>query len=162
MSENSGAIEEKIAGISADNTSSLEESKQFVVFNLDNQEYAVDVLSVQDIVGYTHITPVPGSDEFMKGLMNLRGNILHVIDLRTRLKMPTQEPDNQTVIIVVSTDVRRFGIVVDRVHDVLTVGVSEMGDAPEAMEEGKEMLVSKIIRHEKRIIMILDINDIIQ
>lgn len=137
------------------------ESKQFVAFKLGDQEYAFNVLAVQDIVGYTKITAVPGSDEFMVGLMNLRGNILHVVDLRTRVGMPEKEADKQTVIIVLNTSTRNFGVVVDRVHDVITAPLTSISDAPDVSEAGVENLVSEVIRHDDRIIMILDVDDII-
>jgi purine-binding chemotaxis protein CheW len=142
-----------------------EEMHQFVVFKLDRQEYALDVLSVQEIVGYTRITPVPGSEEYMRGLMNLRGNILHVVDLRTRLAMEQEDEiaDDETVIVVINTGTRKFGIVVDLVSDVVMVPVSSISEPPEIHDESGmlEMLVSNVIRYDERIIMVLKVDDIV-
>lgn len=138
--------------------------RQFLVFRVAEQEYAVDVLSVEDIVGYTDITPVPGSLHYMKGLMNLRGNILHVVDTRLRLGLPEKESDKMTVIIVVSTQTRKFGLIADMVNDVLNVPESSISEPPDFGEGAKEEidhgLISDIIRMESRIIMVLKLDEI--
>ena len=91
---------------------STEPSQQFLVFKIDNEEYALDVLSIESIVSVTNITPVPGSPKYMRGLINLRGNILHVVDIRIRFGLERRDDHSieDDVIIVISNSNSRFGI----------------------------------------------------
>lgn len=139
-----------------------EPTLQYLVFKIDKDEYALDVLSVQEIVGVTNITKVPGSPGYMTGLINLRGNILHVVDLRARLHIKRGETHKITddVIIVISTPNRRFGILVDMVTDVIDVYKSHVSEAP--IEHSSGVQISHVIRIEQRVIMALNVSDLVK
>ena len=149
-------------GIGAEENASTEPSQQFLVFKIDNEEYALDVLSIEGIVGVTTITPVPGSPKYMRGLINLRGNILHIVDIRMRfgLERTNDRSIENDVIIVISTANRRFGILADMVSDVITVYESQMTATPIANVSGLQ--ISNVIRLENKIIMVLPIEDIVK
>ena len=133
-----------------------------LVFKIDNEEYALDVLSIEGIVGVTTITPVPGSPKYMRGLINLRGNILHIVDIRMRFGLERRDDRSieNDVIIVISTSNRRFGILADMVSDVITVYESQMTATPIANVSGLQ--ISNVIRLENKIIMVLPIEDIVK
>ena len=141
---------------------STEPSQQFLVFKIDNEEYALDVLSIDGIVGVTNITPVPGSPKYMRGLMNLRGNILHIVDIRIRFGLARRDDHSieDDVIIVISTTNRKFGILADMVSDVITVYESQMTETP--IDNMRGLQISNVIRLENKIIMVLPIEEIIK
>lgn len=144
------------------NDISAEEILQYLVFKIDEEEYALDVLSVQEIVGVTNITPVPGSPNYMVGLINLRGNILHVVDLRLRLgvsrnKEHTLEKD---VVIVISTAERRFGVLADMVSDVINVVKEQVSETP--VERTKGVQISHVINLNNKVIMVLPVDEVIK
>lgn len=145
-----------------DENISIEPSQQFLVFKIDNEEYALDVLSIEGIVGVTNITPVPGSPDYMKGLINLRGNILHIVDIRIRFGIERADDHNidDDVIIIISTPTRRFGILADMVSDVITVYESQMTETP--IDNMRGLQISNVIRLESKIIMVLPIEEIIK
>ncbi|ASJ20145.1 chemotaxis protein CheW [Brachyspira hampsonii] len=145
-----------------DENISIEPSQQFLVFKIDNEEYALDVLSIEGIVGVTNITPVPGSPKFMRGLMNLRGNILHIVDIRIRFGLDRRDDHSieDDVIIVISTTNRKFGILADMVSDVITVYESQMTETP--IDNMRGLQISNVIRLENKIIMVLPIEEIIK
>ena len=141
---------------------STEPSQQFLVFKIDNEEYALDVLSIEGIVGVTNITPVPGSPNYMIGLINLRGNILHIVDIRIRFGLERKDGHSvdDDVIIIISTSNRRFGILADMVSDVITVFESQMTETP--IDNMRGLQISNVIRLENKIIMVLPIEDIVK
>ena len=120
------------------------------------------MLSIEGIVGVTTITPVPGSPKYMRGLINLRGNILHIVDIRMRFGLERRDDRSieNDVIIVISTSNRRFGILADMVSDVITVYESQMTATPIANVSGLQ--ISNVIRLENKIIMVLPIEDIVK
>ena len=126
------------------------------------EEYALDVLSIDGIVGVTNITPVPGSPKYMRGLMNLRGNILHIVDIRIRFGLARRDDHSieDDVIIVIATTNRKFGILADMVSDVITVYESQMTETP--IDNMRGLQISNVIRLENKIIMVLPIEEIIK
>ncbi len=154
----------QVGGASLDNEENLstEPSQQFLVFKIDNEEYALDVLSIDGIVGVTNITPVPGSPKYMRGLMNLRGNILHIVDIRIRFGLARRDDHSieDDVIIVIATTTRKFGILADMVSDVITVYESQMTETP--IDNMRGLQISNVIRLENKIIMVLPIEEIIK
>ncbi|ADG70200.1 chemotaxis protein CheW [Brachyspira murdochii] len=154
----------QVGGTALDHEENLstEPSQQFLVFKIDNEEYALDVLSIDGIVGVTNITPVPGSPKYMRGLMNLRGNILHIVDIRIRFGLARRDDHSieDDVIIVIYTTNRKFGILADMVSDVITVYESQMTETP--IDNMRGLQISNVIRLENKIIMVLPIDEIIK
>jgi purine-binding chemotaxis protein CheW len=107
---------------------------KYLTFGLGKEEYGLEILKVREIFGYMDITAVPHTPAYVKGVINLRGQVISVIDLRSRFGMPPVERTEQTCIIVVeiSTDGRRIniGIIVDRVSEVLNIPAGSIEDAP--------------------------------
>ena len=100
---------------------------QYLTFTLGAQEYGVDILHVQEIRGYTPATPVPNTPPYVRGVLNLRGTIVPIVDLRRRLGLPATDPGKFTVIVVLNVGTKVVGAVVDTVSDVL-----QIDDPPQA------------------------------
>lgn len=156
------AVKDKIIEAMVNGNSS-EDMRQFLVFKIGDEEYAIDVLSVQEIVSYVYLTPVPGSQSYMKGLINLRGNILHVIDLAERVGNfnMSQEKDENAVIIVISFESRKIGIIADMVSDVINVAENSITENPIVDSDMQFMQASHIIKIDKKIVVLLRVEDIV-
>lgn len=117
------------------NQALLDKEGKYLTFALANEEYGLEILKVREIIGYMDITTVPQMPDYIKGVINLRGQVIPVIDLRTKFGMETAEITEQTCIIVVeTTQVGRncsTGIVVDRVQEVLDISGDNIEETPE-------------------------------
>jgi len=107
---------------------------KYLTFALGPEEYGLEILKVREIIGYIEVTAVPQTPHYVKGVINLRGQVIPVVDLRAKFGMETTNVTEETCIIVVeiAQDQRKFsmGIVVDRVRDVLDIVASQIEDAP--------------------------------
>ncbi len=108
---------------------------KFLTFSLDQEEYGIGILKVKEIIGMMRVTPVPQTPEHVKGVINLRGKVIPVIDLRIRFGMSSAEYTDRTCIVVVETDSDRgrlhIGVVVDSVSEVLNIKGSDIENTPE-------------------------------
>ena len=103
---------------------------KYLTFQLAGEEYGLEILRVREIIGLMDITPVPRTPEFVKGVINLRGKVIPVIDLRLKFGMEAAEATDQTCIIVVDVGQVEMGIIVDRVSEVLDIEDQDIEDAP--------------------------------
>ena len=104
---------------------------EYLSFTLGNEHYGVDILKVQEIRGYDAVTRVPDAPDYIKGVINLRGTIVPVIDLRLKLRLKEARYDAFTVMIVLNVEDRVVGIVVDSVSDVLQLRPEHISDVPD-------------------------------
>ena len=104
---------------------------EYLSFTLGNEHYGVDILKVQEIRGYDAVTRVPDAPDYIKGVINLRGTIVPVIDLRLKLRLDEARYDAFTVMIVLNVDDRVVGIVVDSVSDVIPLNAEQIRPKPE-------------------------------
>lgn len=104
---------------------------EFLTFTLGSEEYGIDILKVQEIRGYDMVTPIANTPGFIKGVINLRGIIVPILDLRIKFHLGTVEYNQFTVVIILSLGHRIVGIVVDSVSDVLTLTPEQIRPAPE-------------------------------
>ena len=109
----------------------LPDPGEYLSFNLANEHYAISILKVQEIRGYDNVTRIANAPDFIKGVTNLRGIIVPIIDLRIRFGISTATYDSQTVVVVVNIGERVMGIVVDGVSDVLTLESEQIKPPPE-------------------------------
>ncbi|WP_017346546.1 chemotaxis protein CheW [Pantoea sp. A4] len=105
--------------------------QEFLVFTLGEEEYGIDILKVQEIRGYDQVTRIANTPEFIKGVTNLRGVIVPIIDLRVKFSQPDVDYNDNTVVIVLNLLQRVVGIVVDGVSDVLSLTQEQIRPAPE-------------------------------
>lgn len=105
--------------------------QEFLTFTLGNEEYAIDILRVQEIRGYDQVTSIANSPAFIKGVINLRGSIVPIVDLRIKFSLPSVTYDQFTVVIILNVVNRIVGVVVDSVSDVLGLTPTEIKPRPE-------------------------------
>lgn len=105
--------------------------QEFLVFTLGDEEYGIDILKVQEIRGYDQVTRIANTPSFIKGVTNLRGVIVPIIDLRIKFAQPDVEYNENTVVIVLNLEQRVVGIVVDGVSDVLSLTTDQIRPSPE-------------------------------
>jgi purine-binding chemotaxis protein CheW len=107
---------------------------KYLTFDLAEEEYGLEILRVREIIGMMEITPVPRTPEFVRGVINLRGKVIPVVDLRLKFGLPFREPDERTCVIVVEVQnpegTVQMGIVVDRVNEVVDVKPTDLEPTP--------------------------------
>ncbi len=135
---------------------------QLVTFNIGKEEFGVDILNVQEINRMTHITKVPNAPYYVEGVINLRGRVIPVIDLRLKLKIEKKDYDKNTRIIVVEVDNKTIGFIVDSVNEVLRIQAN-LTEAPPDMVSGIESeYIKSVGKLEDRLLILIDIQKIIQ
>ena len=105
-------------------------ANEFLTFRLGSEEYGIEILKVQEIRGYDAITQIANAPEFIKGVVNLRGIIVPIIDMRIKFRLGSATYDQFTVVIILNVAGRVMGIVVDGVSDVITLGLEQMRPVP--------------------------------
>lgn len=140
----------------ADNSSS-----ELLTFKLGQQEYALDIMLVREIRGWTKTTPMPHSPSFMRGVINLRGTVLPVMDLAARLGLPAIETTARNVIIVVKCKDGMTGLLVDAVSDIIALSDDDMQIPPDVGSESSSNTIRSLSLIEDRMIRILELDNII-
>lgn len=137
--------------------------EQMVTFNLAQEEYGVNILQVQEINRMVEITEVPQTDKYMEGIINLRGKVIPILDLRKKFNMPEKEHDNYTRIVVVNVNNETVGLVVDGVSEVLRVPRGSLEDAPGLVLDDCASVgyIQSIVKLEGRLLIYLDLTKII-
>jgi purine-binding chemotaxis protein CheW len=137
--------------------------RQLLTFAIGTEAFAVDILRVQEIRGWTEPTRIPHAPPYLKGVVNLRGTVVPIIDLRSRFGLPELEATKTTVVIVLhlegTTRSRRIGIVVDAVSDVQDIDPASIRPAAE-LDSGSP-LVAGLIAEEDRFLVVLNVDEII-
>jgi len=134
---------------------------QLVTFKLDVEEFGIDILRVQEIIRIMNITKVPNSPEFVEGVINLRGRVIPVINLRKRLMLPNLEKDNKTRVIVVELSDKTVGFIVDEVNEVLRIPKSITEPPPEMTAGIDSDYITSVGKLEDRLLILLDIEKLV-
>lgn len=132
-------------------------NRQYCTFYLDDQCFGLDVLRVQEVVRQQAITRVPLAHPMVRGLINLRGQIVTAIDLRRRLELPDRATDSEPVNVVVQTDDGAVSLVVDDVGDVLEVNEQEFEPSPETLQGCARELIQGAFKLADRLLLVLDL-----
>ena len=135
-----------------------EQLHHLVTFSLGREEYGVEISSVQEIIRATDITPVPGAPVHVRGVINLRGKIIPVVDLRSRFRMPPGEATDARRIIVIELNGKRLGMQVDAVSQVIKLSSAIIEEIPEEAITLDQNFISGVAKLEGRLIVILDLN----
>ncbi len=134
---------------------------EYLSFTLGDEHYGVDILKVQEIRGYDSVTRVPDAPEYIKGVINLRGTIVPVIDLRLKLRLKEARYDAFTVMIVLNVEDRVVGIVVDSVSDVIPLSQEQIRPKPEFGAAVDTRFISGIGTVDERMLILLDIETLL-
>jgi purine-binding chemotaxis protein CheW len=135
--------------------SDLSSSVQLVSFRVGNEQYGIHIRQVQEIIRMPEITQLPQTDDFIKGIINLRGNIIPIIDMRTRFNMEENEYSELTRVIVLSLDEKFIGIVVDSVSKVLELPDGAIEDAPDIINGLSKEYIEGVGKIDENMIIIL-------
>lgn len=134
---------------------------ELLSFRLAEQEYSVDIMSVREIRGWTRATPLPHSPAHVRGVINLRGTVLPVVDLSTRLGMPPVEGDARNVIIVVQVGTQSAGLLVDAVSDILALPREQLQTPPELTADSAHSFIEALTIVDGRMIRVLDLTAVL-
>ena len=139
--------------------------EKYLTFSLGSEEYGVEILKVREIIGLLDITPVPHTPEFIKGVINLRGKVIPVIDLRLKFGLKPKEYDERTCIIVVEVSNEAgsvmMGIVVDSVSEVLNISSTDIEPAPKFGTNIDTKFILGMAKTKDRVKILLDINKVL-
>jgi purine-binding chemotaxis protein CheW len=134
---------------------------QIVVFRLGGEEFGVDVFSVLEILRHQQVTPVPRAPAFVEGVIDVRGTLIPVVDLRKRFELAEAPIDGQTRIVVTQYEDERLGLVVDAVSEVLRVAESAISDPPQYVRGLAAEYVRGMVRVEERLVVLLEVERIL-
>src|SRR3990167_1912172 len=132
-------------------------SRELLTFTLGSEEYGIDILKVQEIRGYEAVTTIANAPEFIKGVINLRGIIVPIVDMRIKFKLGNISYDETTVVIILNVANRVVGIVVDGVSDVITLKPEQVKAAPEFGAAIDTQYVMGLGTVDERMLILVDI-----
>ncbi|TDL83312.1 chemotaxis protein CheW [Peribacillus frigoritolerans] len=142
-------------------TDTIKKQMKMIVFQLNHEEYGISVDKVRSIEKIQTFTRVPGTEPFVKGVINLRGIVTPIIDLRTRFNLEQKPFTDSTRIIVASLDQFEVGLIVDAANDVIDLALDEVESAPEVVGAVEADYVEGIAKIGRRLMIILDLNKVL-
>ncbi|MCE5180834.1 MAG: chemotaxis protein CheW [Betaproteobacteria bacterium] len=140
-----------------ENTGTSAVGNEFLTFTLGHEEYGIDILKVQEIRGYDAVTEIANTPEFIKGVINLRGIIVPIVDMRIKFNLGHAEYNELTVVIILNVANRVVGMVVDGVSDVITLNADQIKAAPEFGSAIDTQYVKGIGTVDERMLILVDI-----
>ena len=138
---------------------------QYLTFMMAEEEYGIEILAVQEIRGWEPMTKIPNSADYVKGVINLRGTVVPVIDLRFRFQLPKVDYSDVTVVIIVKVLIagneKIMGVVVDAVSDVYNLDKVEVSKAPDIGEPANREFIEGLINVKEKMVLLLDLQKIL-
>lgn len=135
----------------------IDQVTQWVTFMLEGEKYGIDVMHVKEVLRNIDIAPVPGAPDFVLGIINLRGNVVTVIDTRSRFGLMTKEVDDNTRVIVIETDEQTVGILVDAIAEVADIPVSGIEVTPNVGNSETSRYIQGVYSAKESLIILVDI-----
>lgn len=148
---------EIVKPITSSSTEGRGTTRQFISFRIAEEEYAIDIMAVREIKGWTSTTAIPNQPKFVLGVLNLRGIIVPIFDLRCRFGMGLTDTTKTHVVIVVSLQDRMMGLLVDAVSDILTVDSNEIRPVPEMAHSVSTEFLTGIIAVKDNMVVLLSL-----
>lgn len=134
---------------------------QWVTFRLDNESYGVNVMLVQEVLRMTEIAAVPGAPDYVLGIINLRGNVVTVIDTRKRFALGPREVDDATRIVIIEINKQVIGIMVDSVAEVVDLRMSEIETAPSVGNDESSKFIQGVASRDGELLILVDLNKLL-
>jgi purine-binding chemotaxis protein CheW len=134
---------------------------QWVTFRLDNETYGINVMQVQEVLRYTEIAPVPGAPHYVLGIINLRGNVVTVIDTRNRFGLPSTDITDNTRIVIIEADKHVVGILVDAVAEVVYLRQSEVETAPNVGNDESSKFIQGVCHKNNELLILVDLDKLL-
>jgi purine-binding chemotaxis protein CheW len=146
---------------SANDTVDNDEVLQWVTFKLDSETYGINVMQVQEVLRYTEIAPVPGAPTYVLGIINLRGNVVTVIDTRSRFGLVSNEVTDNTRIVIIEAEKQVIGILVDSVAEVVYLKGSEIDVAPNVGNDESAKYIQGVSNREGELLILVDLDKLL-
>jgi len=134
---------------------------QWVTFRLEDETYGVNVMQVQEVLRMTEIAPVPGAPSYVLGIINLRGNVVTVMDTRSRFALPPHEADDSTRIVIIEAEDQVVGIMVDSVAEVVYLKQSEIEVAPNVGNEESSRYIQGVANRDDGLLILVDLDKLL-
>jgi purine-binding chemotaxis protein CheW len=134
---------------------------QWVTFKLQEETYGINVMQVQEVLRYTEIAPVPGSPDYVLGIINLRGNVVTVIDTRSRFGLEPAEVTDNSRIVIIESEKHVIGILVDSVAEVVYLKSSEIDTAPNVGTDESARFIQGVSNREGELLILVDLNKLL-
>lgn len=138
-----------------------DEVLQWVTFKLDNETYGINVMQVQEVLRYSEIAPVPGAPLYVLGIINLRGNVVTVIDTRQRFGLESSDVTDNTRIVIIEAEKQVIGILVDSVAEVVYLKVSDIDEAPNVGNVDSARFIQGVSNREGELLILVDLNQLL-
>jgi purine-binding chemotaxis protein CheW len=139
-----------------ENESAESAVSQWVTFSLAEETYGIDVMRVQEVLPINDIAPVPGAPSYVLGIINLRGNVVTVIDTRMQLGLEPRDADSTTRVVVIETRKQVMGMMVDSVAEVVNIEQSEIDTAPNVGNEESSRYIQGVVTRDSELLILLD------
>ncbi|EPB9463391.1 chemotaxis protein CheW [Vibrio alginolyticus] len=140
---------------------SNDEVLQWVTFQLEEETYGINVMQVREVLRYTEIAPVPGAPDYVLGIINLRGNVVTVIDTRSRFGLVEGEVTDNTRIIVIESERQVIGILVDSVAEVVYLRSSEIDTTPSVGTDESAKFIQGVSNRDGKLLILVDLNKLL-
>ena len=134
---------------------------QWVTYHLADEVFGINVMQVQEVLRLTEIAPVPGTPSYVLGIINLRGNVVTVIDTRQRFNLPSIEPDDSARIIIIEVAGNVVGMLVDKVTEVVYLHQSEIDSAPNISSDDNSRFIQGVCSRDKSLLILVDVNKLL-
>ncbi len=140
---------------------STDQVLQWVTFKLQEETYGINVMQVQEVLRYTDIAPVPGAPMYVLGIINLRGNVVTVIDTRARFGLPPSDVTENSRIVIIEADKQVIGILVDSVDEVVYLRASELDTAPNVGTDESAKFIQGVSNRDGELLILVDLNKLL-
>jgi len=138
-----------------------DEVLQWVTFKLDSEKYGINVMQVQEVLRYSEIAPVPGAPLYVLGIINLRGNVVTVIDTRSRFGLESSEITDNTRVVIIESDKQVIGILVDSAAEVVYLRASEIDVAPNVGNDESAKFIQGVTNRDGELLILVDLNKLL-
>ncbi|MBE0363694.1 purine-binding chemotaxis protein CheW [Pseudoalteromonas ulvae UL12] len=138
-----------------------DEVLQWVTFHLEDETYGINVMQVQEVLRYTEIAPVPGAPAYVLGIINLRGNVVTVIDTRARFGLVGNDVTDNSRIVIIEADKQVIGILVDSVAEVVYLRSSEIDSTPNIGTEESAKFIQGVSNRDGELLILVDLNKLL-
>ena len=140
---------------------SNDEVLQWVTFKLDSETYGINVMQVQEVLRYSEIAPVPGAPIYVLGIINLLGNVVTVIDTRSRFGLESAEVTDNTRVVIIEAEKQVIGILVDSVAEVVYLRASEIDEAPNVGNDESAKFIQGVSNREGELLILVDLDNLL-
>ncbi|KKD01142.1 MULTISPECIES: chemotaxis protein CheW [Photobacterium] len=134
---------------------------QWVTFQLEEETYGINVMQVREVLRYTEIAPVPGAPDYVLGIINLRGNVVTVIDTRARFGLMSGEISDNTRIVIIEAEKQVIGILVDSVAEVVYLRSSEIDSTPSVGTDESAKFIQGVSNRDNQLLILVDLNKLL-